>query len=315
MTARNVLVTGGSSGIGRAIVRRFSAAGDRVWFTYLTGRDRAEELLTELRAGGVTGAAAFPLNQGDWHSHQALLARLPGRVDVLVNNCAVGSKTVDKYVSGPAHRRDEAFFRINSIGPLWLFRELLPGMLAARYGKVVHISSVGGGVAQFPGFDVGDGMSKAALTYLTKHTAAELAHSSVDVFAVCPGAVDTAMFQASTLDRLSSGGRDALVAGLPKGRLIEPEEIADVVWWLCGEQARVLHGAVIDASMGLGVDPALLRRDPDPPAAVTQAAAVPAAPAVTPAKAVPAAPAAAAPAAVAPAALVAHPAGGAAEAG
>jgi NAD(P)-dependent dehydrogenase (short-subunit alcohol dehydrogenase family) len=255
---RNVLVTGGSSGIGRDVVRRFSRAGDRVWFTYLTGHERAASLLVELDAEGFAEARGFEFSQGDWLSHEDLLARLPGPVDVLVNNSAVGTKTIEKYVQGPAHARDEAFFQINSIGPLWLFRALLPGMLDRGYGKVVHISSVGGGIAQFPGFDVADGMSKAALTYLTRHTAAELAHAPVEVFAVCPGAVDTGMFQASTLDPLTPQRRQALVDGLPKGRLIEPAEIAELVWWLCGEQARVLHGAVIDASMGLGVHPALL---------------------------------------------------------
>jgi NAD(P)-dependent dehydrogenase (short-subunit alcohol dehydrogenase family) len=256
---RNILVTGGSSGIGRALVQRFAAAGDRVWFTYLTGRDRAEHLLAELCSAGIRDTAAYEFSQGDWQSHQALLARLPGPVDVLVNNSAVGSKTIENYVSGPPHEQDEAFLRINSLGPLWLFRELLPGMLDRGYGKVVHISSVGGGVAQFPGFALGDGMSKAALTHLTRQTAAELAHTPVDVFSVCPGAVDTGMFRASMLDRLTAADRAALVAGLPKSRLIEPAEIAEVVWWLCGPAGAVLHGAVLDASLGLGTDPALFR--------------------------------------------------------
>jgi NAD(P)-dependent dehydrogenase (short-subunit alcohol dehydrogenase family) len=245
-------------------------AGDRVWFTYLQGRGRAEALLAELHASGLTEVAAFEFSQGDWQSHQALLGRLPGEVDVLVNNSAVGSKTVEKYVSGPAHLRDQAFFQINSLGPLWLYKELLPGMLERGYGKIIHISSVGGGLAQFPGFALGDGMSKAAITYLARQSAAELAHTPVDVFAVCPGAVDTTMFRSSTLDRLTEADRTALVAGLPKGRLIEPAEIADVVSWLCEPAARVLHGAVIDASMGLGVDPGLLRPD-DWPAATAAA--------------------------------------------
>jgi NAD(P)-dependent dehydrogenase (short-subunit alcohol dehydrogenase family) len=259
MAGRNVLVTGGSSGIGRALVRRFSAAGDRVWFTYLSGRQRAVRLLSELRAGGAEQPAAYELDAGDWRSHEALLSRLPGPVDVLVNNCAVGSKTVQKYAPGGRHSHDEMFFRVNSVGPLWLFRELLPAMLDRGYGKVVHISSVGGGVAPFPGFAAGDGMSKAALAHLTRQSAAELAHTPVDVFAVCPGAVDTAMFRASTLDPLTAADRADLVAGLPKSRLIRAEEIAELVWWLCGEHGQVLHGAVIDASMGLGVAPSLLR--------------------------------------------------------
>jgi len=254
---RNVLITGGSSGIGRACARRFAEDGDRVWFTYRFGKDRAEELVAELSEAGVE-CAAFEFDQGDWTSHEQLLESLPGHVDVLVNNAAVGSATVVDHVPGPDHERAAAFLRINSVGPLWLTQELLPGMLERGYGKVINIGSVGGGVAVFPGFHVADGMSKAALAYLTKHLAAELVHSPVGMFAVNPGAVETHMLEASTLSALSPRRRAALEARLPRGRLLAPEEIAEVVWWLTGEPATPLHGAVIDASMGLGVHPGLL---------------------------------------------------------
>jgi NAD(P)-dependent dehydrogenase (short-subunit alcohol dehydrogenase family) len=249
---RTVLVTGGSSGIGAEAVERFVRGGDRVWFTYRRGRERAEELAQRL------GAQAFAFDQGEWDSHVELLAQLPGPVDVLVNNAAVGSATVAHYAGADEQARDLAMFRINSVGPLWLIRQLLPGMLERGYGKVVNVSSVNGGVMQFPGFLLSDGMSKAALAFLTRQLSAELAMSPVDVFAVCPGATETSMFEASTLGRLTPRQRAEYVAGLPKGRLIDPGEIADVIWWLCGDAARTLHGAVIDASLGLGVHPGLL---------------------------------------------------------
>jgi NAD(P)-dependent dehydrogenase (short-subunit alcohol dehydrogenase family) len=125
-------------------------------------------------------------------------------------------------------------------------------------GVVVNVASVGGGIAAFPGFHVADGMSKAALAYLTRHLAAELAHEPVRVVAVCPGAVDTEMLRASTLDGLSAAGRDALLARLPGGRLIRPEEVAELIHWLTLPAAALLHGAVIDASLGLGSHPGLL---------------------------------------------------------
>jgi NAD(P)-dependent dehydrogenase (short-subunit alcohol dehydrogenase family) len=256
--SRRVLITGGSSGIGEAMVERFVGQGDQVWFTYCSGADRAEQILDGLREKGHSGVHALAFSQGDWDSHQELMERLAGPVDVLVNNAAVGSSTVQRYSPGPDHLRDAAFFQINSVGPLWLVRQLLPGMIERGYGKIVNIASVGGGVTHFPGFELADGMSKAALAYLTKHVAAECVHTEVDVFAVCPGAVETAMFEASTLEPLTPVQRAELLARLPRGRLIQPEEIADLVWWLCSERAGVLHGAVIDASMGLGVHPGLL---------------------------------------------------------
>jgi NAD(P)-dependent dehydrogenase (short-subunit alcohol dehydrogenase family) len=81
------------------------------------------------------------------------------------------------------------------------------------------------------------------------------------MFAVSPGAVETSMLEASTLSGLSPEQRAALEARLPGGRLLRPEEIASIVWWLTGESAAALHGAVIDASMGLGVCPGLIGQD------------------------------------------------------
>jgi NAD(P)-dependent dehydrogenase (short-subunit alcohol dehydrogenase family) len=184
--------------------------------------------------------------------------RLPGPVDVLVNNAAIGSRTVEHQVAGSDMERTAAFLRINAVGPLWLTQQVLPSMIERGYGKIINIASVGGGIAAFPGFHVADGMSKAALAYLTRHLAAELAHQPVDVFAVCPGAVQTPMLEASTLSGLSAPERRALAARLPGGRLLCPDEVAAVVWWLTGPEAALLHGAVIDASMGLGVHPGLL---------------------------------------------------------
>jgi NAD(P)-dependent dehydrogenase (short-subunit alcohol dehydrogenase family) len=255
---RTILITGGSNGIGREAVLRFARAGDRVWFTYRLGRARADDLLDRLRREGAAEAEAFEFDQGDWASHERLLAKLPGPVDVLVNNAAVGSATVRNYTGDDERERDRAMLTINALGPLWLIGQILPGMVERGRGKIVNVSSVGGGISQFPGFRLADGMSKAAITHMTRQLAAELAHSPVDVFALCPGAVQTDMLQASTLDALSPDALAELLGRLPKQRLIEPEEIADVIWWLCEAPAKVLHGAVIDASMGLGVHPGLL---------------------------------------------------------
>ncbi|KNX38153.1 SDR family NAD(P)-dependent oxidoreductase [Luteipulveratus halotolerans] len=254
--AHNVLVTGGSSGIGAATVRSFAAQGDVVWFTYRSGADRAEALVEEVTAAGGE-AAAYPFDQGDRASQDELLTQLPGPVDVLVNNAGLGSKTVESYADDPAEQ-DRALLQVNAVGVLWLTRALVPGMLERGYGKVVSVASVGGGVTQFPGFQLADGMSKAAVAFMGRQLAAELAQTPVDVFTVCPGATDTAMFAASTLDGLGADERAAFDASLPKQRLIDPSEIAEVICYLCSDAARVMHGAVIDASMGLGVHPGLI---------------------------------------------------------
>ncbi|WP_329564564.1 SDR family NAD(P)-dependent oxidoreductase [Kitasatospora sp. NBC_01266] len=255
---RNVLITGGSAGIGRACVERFVHGGDQVWFTYRRGADRARAIVAETDREHPGMARAFPFDQGDWTDHRRLLGRLPGPVQVLVNNAAVGSATVAHHAGRSDHERDEALLRINALGPLWLTQQLLPQMLRDGGGKIINVSSVGGGVATFPGFRLADGMSKAALGQLTRQLAAELTHQPVDVFALCPGAVETGMFEQSTLDPLTSESRAELVKRLPQSRLIDPAEIAELIWWLASAHSGPLHGAVIDASMGLGVHPGLL---------------------------------------------------------
>jgi NAD(P)-dependent dehydrogenase (short-subunit alcohol dehydrogenase family) len=257
---RNVLVTGGSNGIGRETVRSFAWGGDTVWFTYVTGADRARETVGQLAAEGLD-VQAFSFNQGEWDSHEQLLAALPGPVDVLINNAAVGSKTVERYAPASAAERSAAMLRINSLGPLWLTQRLVPGMVERGYGKVVNVASVGGGITSFPSFDLADGMSKAALVHLSRQLAVELAHTPVDVFAVCPGAVETDMLNASVLGRMDAATRRSFVSRLPKGRLIRPVEIAELIRWLCTDDAAVLHGAVLDASLGLGLAPGMFQPD------------------------------------------------------
>ncbi|MGH3913162.1 MAG: SDR family NAD(P)-dependent oxidoreductase [Pseudonocardiaceae bacterium] len=255
--SRNVLITGGSSGIGQATVERFARSGDRVWFTYRSGRQRALATVLELSARGWE-VEAFAFDQGNWPSHECLLMRLPGPVDVLVNGATLGSQTIDRQLTGLAHQRAAAFLRVNSLGPLWLIQQLLPGMLDRGYGKIINISGIGGGVDASPGFDVADGMSKAAVAYLTRHLAADLAHQPVGVFAICPGVVARPSAEESALAQLPAPRRHELEARLPWGRSIEPAEIAELVWWLTTEAAAMLHGTVLDASVGLGGHPGLL---------------------------------------------------------
>lgn len=253
--SRNILITGGSSGIGAAAVRTFASRGDQVWFTYHSGKGRALELIDSLSPNVPIPPKALPFDQSSWDSLLQLIESLSAEIDILVNNAALGTKTVELAGIEERYHQDELFTQVNCLGPLWLTKQLLPGMLKRGYGKILMLSSVGGGIAAFPGFRDTDGMTKAAIAFLTRQWAAELIYDPVEVFCVCPGAVDTPMFRKSTLDHLSSASADKLIARLPKGRLIRPNEISEILWWLTTEAAIIMHGAVIDASMGLGVHP------------------------------------------------------------
>ena len=152
-------------------------------------------------------------------------------------------------------------FHINADGTLKVcqtFLTLMRNQMTTYPLKIINISSVGGGIQTFPGFRLSDGMSKAAVAFLTRQLAAELTDTLVDVFALCPGATNTPMFQASTLNHMTPQQRAEFIKSLPKGRLIEPAEIANIIVFLASGYSTPLHGAVIDASMGLGVRPGLI---------------------------------------------------------
>jgi len=147
---------------------------------------------------------------------------------------------------------------LNALGTLLCVEAVLPVMVEQNYGKIINISSVGGGISAFPSFKRSDGMSKAAVAFLSKQIVADYPRHRIDAFTICPGAVDTRMFRESTLDPLPAEERNAFVASLPMGRLTEPQEIADLILFLCSPQATICRGAVINASLGLGVRPGLI---------------------------------------------------------
>lgn len=251
MDKKNVLITGGSSGIGKALVEAFAKNDYNVWFTYRSGKDRADKIIKSIPKGSLT---AIELDQAVPESIDALLKQLPPRIDVLINNAGLGTKTVEKLAS-VQEAQDEAFFKANALGPLWLTMKLLPGMKKNGSGKILFISSVDGGITHFPGARFADGMSKAALTHFAKHLAAELVDEPIDIYAICPGATDTPMFAASTLTALSATEKQALFNTLPGKRLVDPNEIAELALFLCSKSGSLLRGTVIDASLGLGNNP------------------------------------------------------------
>lgn len=255
-------VTGGCGGIGRACVQALLAHGVSVAFTYAEGRDHVQDAQAmvdldpdRLSAHGLDLRSTASIQQ----CMEQAISRWQ-RIDILVNNAAVGSATVAAYANEAA-QQDSAMLMINADGTLKVcqaFLTLMKDYLTTDPLKIINISSVGGGIQVFPGFRLSDGMSKAAVAFLTRQLAAELTNTTVDVFAVCPGATNTGMFQASTLNQMTPDRRQAFIASLPKGRLIEPSEIADLIVFLASGYSAPLHGAVIDASMGLGVRPGLI---------------------------------------------------------
>lgn len=247
------LVTGASKGIGKAILKKFIEDGIRVIGTYNSSSVEANKLIDEL---GEDNLEFIKFDLAEPSSHAVLMEKLPDTVDILVNNAGVGSKTVEA-ITEDKFEQDIAFMKINALGPLWLTQALIKA--DKKCTKVINISSVGGGIFHFPGFRYADGMSKSAITFMTKQLAAENTNTSLDVFAVCPGATDTDMFNASSINCLSKNEQKLFIASLPKGRLINPREIAELCSFLIKKESQILHGAVIDSSLGLGVNPGIMK--------------------------------------------------------
>jgi NAD(P)-dependent dehydrogenase (short-subunit alcohol dehydrogenase family) len=262
MSAKIVLVTGGLGGIGRACIETFLAHGAIVAFTYADGVE-SPDVAAQLVATAPDRLSAHALDLRSAASIQRCMDDVEerwGDVHVLINNAAVGSATVATYADDVA-TQDTIMLQINSDGSLKMCQAFLAAAhetLTTVPRKIINFSSVGGGIQNFPGFRLSDGMSKAAVAFMTKQLASELVHSAVDMFAICPGATNTPMFQASTLNHMTADEQQAFAASLPKGRLIEPADIANIVLFLASAYSTPMHGAVIDASMGLGVRPGLI---------------------------------------------------------
>lgn len=234
MTTRQVAITGAGRGIGKAITERFLGDGWRVWALV-----RAESSLDSLKGRGDLHFVPFDASSQD--SVLAAAHRLTtdaGHLTALVNNAGVA-------LAAPLGRTSaEDFLRLQAVNvtaPFLLCRELLPAMVKSGAGRVVNVAST----AARKGFKYTSAYctSKHALLGLTRALAVELASRGVTVNAVCPGWTDTDMLQASADNLGKATGRSAKDARAeleklnPMGRAVKPEEVAEVVHFLCASPA------------------------------------------------------------------------------
>ena len=234
LSGRRALVTGAASGIGAAVATRLAADGAEV---HLLDRDGEGAAKVAAQVGGT----AHEVDLTD----AAAIDALDLDVDILVNNAGV------QHVA-PVHEFDPERFRLIQRlmleAPFLLARRLLPGMYERGWGRLVHVSSVHGHRAS--AYKSAYVSAKHGLEGLSKVIALEAADSGVTSNTVCPGYVRTPLVEGQIADQARSHGIEedevldrVLLARTPVKRLVEPEEVADVVAFLCGPASTSITGS------------------------------------------------------------------------
>jgi NAD(P)-dependent dehydrogenase (short-subunit alcohol dehydrogenase family) len=251
LAGKHALVTGGARGIGAAVTRALLAHGARVT---MLGRDektlaeaaRAEAEFSELSYAVADVSDANAVR----HAFAAARGRF-GRIDILVNNAGQASSAAFLKTDWELWRR---MLAVNLDGTFHCTQVALPGMLEAGWGRVINMASTAGlaGYSYVSAYCA----AKHAVIGLTRALAMEVATKGVTVNAVCPGYTDTEMVRESVdkivakTGRTSEAVRSELVSRNPQRRLVQPEEAANAVAWLCLPGSDAINGQAIAVAGG-----------------------------------------------------------------
>lgn len=241
LTGKSALITGASGGIGGDIARALHAAGATVGLSG-TRVEPLEALAAEL--GG--NAHVLPCNLSDFDAVTALpkqAIEAMGSVDVLVNNAGI---TRDNLFMRMSDEEWQSVIDVNLTSTFKLCKGVLRGMMKARWGRIVNISSVVGATGN-PG-QGNYAASKAGMIGMSKSLAYEVASRGITVNAVAPGFITTAM-----TDKLTDDQKSSILTQVPAGRMGDPMEIAAAVLYLASPEAAYVTGTTLHVNGGMAM--------------------------------------------------------------
>ena len=237
------IVTGGSRGIGRAIVLALAKQGAKVAFSYLKSENESKEALKEVKQLG-SEALSFKFDVRDFNSAKEFVDKTKeyfGGLDILVNNAGI---IKDKALMLMEKEDWQEVIDTDLTGCFNLTRACVVGFLKQKSGDIVNITSVSGitGMAR----QVNYSAAKAGIIGFTKALAKEVAAYNIRVNAVAPGFIETQM-----LDALKPEQKDKLKKFIPKGDFGKPEDVAKAVLFLLSDSARYITGQVLRVDGGM----------------------------------------------------------------
>jgi 3-oxoacyl-[acyl-carrier protein] reductase len=243
LAGKIAVVTGGASGFGEGIARRFAAEGARLVIADINEAG-AETLARELGQTALARRADVSSDADVAALAEAALA-LEGRVDILVNNAGVG--TAPRPMETLAEAEFDRLCAVNMKSVYLTARHFVPGMKAAKAGAILNIASTGG-VAPRPNL-AWYNASKGWMITATRAMAIELARYKVRVNAINPVAGDTPLL-ATFMGEDTPESRARIVATIPLGRLSTPDDIASAAVFLCSDEASLVTGVAMEVDGG-----------------------------------------------------------------
>lgn len=241
LTGKNALVTGASGGIGAEIARQLHARGATVGLSG-TRTEPLEALAAELG----DRAHVLPCNLSDMAAVEALpkqAAEAMGSVDILVNNAGI---TRDNLAMRMSDEEWDSVIAVNLTATFKLCKAVLRGMMKARWGRIVNISSIVGATGN-PG-QANYAASKAGMVGMSKSLAYEVASRGITVNAIAPGFIETAM-----TDKLNDDQKTGIMGQIPAGRMGTPAEIASGVVYLASDEAAYVTGTTLHVNGGMAM--------------------------------------------------------------